>query len=221
MDNEQVKKRKFEIKARLQELETKIGNPTAYKTANKEPLVGNLQPLIEERNNLLAEYNQLPNESYEAATLRMKKTVFLSDGQYTLKYIPEKNRWDFYNGNEYKCSNVTFLDDDNAKVSVTVCNSDTHGELIDYIYTIKVAPTVDLIVKKTKPVQPCSKIDEGLAAIPSKDDAYLKSMGLVKDANTGALRKQTPEEYDQQLKKQQKKAEQPKKKGFKIFKTKY
>lgn len=66
-------------------------------------------------------------------------------------YVPEKNRFDFYIGNEYQRGTVVFNEEGNeATVTVPTLNSDTHGELVNYIYTVKIAKPIDPIVQQTK-----------------------------------------------------------------------
>jgi hypothetical protein len=176
--------------------------------ADHQPYVNSPKQALDrvKREQLLAEYNSLV-ESIDVATVTVQKILTFSDSSYTIKYIPQKNRFDFYIGNEYRSSNVTFSEDDKiAKVIVPTRNSDTHGELVNYVYTLKIAEPVNPTIKKAKAEPPSNKIEEGLAAKPSKDDTYFKSMGLVKDSINGTLRKQTTQEYDEQLKQQQKKA---------------
>jgi hypothetical protein len=214
MTNEEVKARKFEIQKRVQQLSANIGNPTVrYQTPNGEQLAK------EELGKLITEYRALPVEEVEVTTLTMGKIIALSDDRYILKYIQGSKRWDFYEGSQYKTSNVEWLDESTAKVSVPTTNSDTHGETVNYVFRVKVAPTVDPLVANLakpqplphQPLHPENKIT------PNKDDLLMKGLGYIIDANTGRWRKQTTQEYDekQQQQKIESKKEEKKKRFFK------
>lgn len=221
MDNNEIKIRKKELREEIQRLSEKIGNPTAYNLGNYHPYVNS--PMFEEDKKKLeedvTEYNLLV-ESFDVATLRMQKIIQLADGRFTLKYRPEYDRWDFYEGNEYMGSKVEFIDNDNIKVTIPTQNSDTHGEIVNYIYTIKIVPTVNATVAKLAEPKPCSKLEEGTATL-NQDEAYFAKLGLVKDKTYNTYRRISPFEYDEQLKKQQKKPAKTKKDGKTLFGGKF
>lgn len=223
LDNEQIKARKEALRKEIERLKDKISNPSAFRTADGQPYV--LSPMFEEDKKkfeeIVAEYNSLV-ESFDVATLTMKRIIHLADGRFTLKYRPEFNRWDFYDGNQYKGSNVEFLDEDNAKITIPTQNSDTHGETVNYVYTIKIAPTINATVAKLAQPKPCTKVEEGLAMMQNPDDALMESMGYVKDPIAeNKWRKQTPLEYDEKLKQQQKKPAKTKKDSKCLFGGKF
>lgn len=198
---------------------TAIVETIDFRTSDGRPYVNSpeLAADKEKLSKLVAEYNSLV-ESFVIANLVMYKKLTYDDGNHTLKYRPEFDRWDFYVGSECKPSIVKFSEDSNSiTVTVPTQNSDMHGELHNVVYEIKVAPTVDPIVKQVKAEPRCSKIDEGLAAVPTTDEAYYKKLGLVKDPTYGTWRKPTTEEYDKILKQQQKKEPIKKKRKIPFF----
>lgn len=216
MDNAEIKAKKLELKKEIEQLSSKTTNPSSIRTKDGQPYVNSPELAVdkEKLNQKVAEFNSLV-ESFVVANLTMDKILTFSDGNHTIKYVPKKNRFDFYIGNEYQRGTVSFGEDgESATVTIPMTNSDTHGELVNYIYKVKIAKPIDPIVKQAKAERPCSKLAEGTATL-NQDDAYWKSLGFVKDANTGTMRKMNPEEYDQTLKKQQKKAV-PVKKNSKI-----
>ena len=75
-------------------------------------------------------------------------------------------------------------------------NSSQQGELEDYVYTFKTASTPDAIVEKAQPVR-CSKIIEGVAAVPSTDREYMLKMNYIWDEQYKRYRKRSPLEYEQ------------------------
>ena len=208
MTNEEVKARKFEIQKRVQQLSANIGNPTVrYQSPNGEQLAK------EELDKLITEYRALPIEEVEVTTLTMGRIITLSDGRYVLKYSPHANRWDFYEGAEYKTSMVEWLDESTAKISVPTVNSDTHGETINYVFRVKVAPSIDPLVTKMSNAQPQQQLEPDKIT-SNKDDQLMKGLGYVIDANTGRWRKQTTQEYDEKQQQQTESKKENKKKRF-------
>ena len=88
------------------------------------------------------------------------------------------------------------------KAYVPTCNSDTHGELEDYVYTFRTSsnPRPHCLVSKAIP---CSKVIEGIASIPSNDKEYMRKLGYVWDETYKKYRHQTPLEYEEKQKKYQ------------------
>lgn len=220
MTNEQVKVLKAELKKQIEQLTSKTGNPTSYRLANKEPY-SNSSELVADQERLkqsVAEYYSLI-ECFDVATLTLKKSLSFTDGRFTLRYNPQKNMWNFYDGSEYKSSDVRFSDDgETCTVYVPVRNSDTNGELVNYIYTLKTASAPDPIVEKAKAEPACNKIDEGLGAVAQPTNSYMESLGFVFDKTYHKWRKPTPLEYEEKQKAdpnyQPAKKPEEKKKGF-------
>ena len=196
LTNEQIKARKAELKKLIEQLSSKTGNPSAYTLSDHQPYTGSPMEALDKvkLEQSLAEFGSLI-ESFDVATATVQKILTFSDGNYTIKYIPQKNRFDFYIGNEFRSSDVTFSEDGKStKVIVPTRNSDTHGEIVNYVYTLNIPEPKDLTVKKAIAEPACSKVEEGLASLKQNDE-YWKQYGYVKDANTGRMRKPTPEEY--------------------------
>ena len=214
MNNDEIKTKKAELKKQIEQLSDKTEHPSSFRTKDKEPYVSSPEFEVdkEKLKQKVKEFNSLI-ESFDVASATLKKTLLFSDGMYTLKYSPQKDRWDMYIGEEYKSSDVRFSDDgETAKVYVLTRSSDTYGQLANYVYTFKTPSTPDSIVEKAKPI-PCSKIIEGLAAQPTTDEEYYKKMGLVLDPVYKRWRKPTPDEYCATLK-SVKKPEAKTKKGI-------
>lgn len=197
MNNDEVKVKRLEIRKEIEQLSSKIGNPTAYTLADHQPYSDS--PLFaldkEKFKQKLEEYRALPNVRVEEGQVTPKKCLSFSNDRYTLKYIPSKDEWQFYDGSIYMTNNVNFSEDgESAEAIHTTVNSDNYGEPVDHIYRMKCASVPDKIVERAEPI-PCSKVAEGLATL-KQDDDYWKRMGLVKDANTGRMRKMNTDEYD-------------------------
>ncbi len=164
--NDQIKERKLILRNEIEQLTSKLGNPDAYTTKEGQPFRISKEYVIakEELNKKVEEYNSLI-ESFVVANIKLNKVITFTDGNYTIKYIPEKNRYDFYIGNEYRKGTVAFNEElTEATVTCPTINSDTKGELVNHIYKVKILEPKDIVVKKIKP-KPCSKIEEGLAMV--------------------------------------------------------
>jgi hypothetical protein len=201
LTNEQIKERKQVLRKEIEQLTSKIGNPDAYTTKEGQPFRISKDFAIaqEELRKKVDEYNTLI-ENFVVASLRLNKIITFTDGNYTIKYVPEKNRYDFYIGNEYRKGTVAFNEElTEATVTCPTVSSDTKGELVNYIYKVQIAEPKDIVVKRIQP-KPCSKVDEGLAMTTKPDSAFMESMGYVIDAGTGAWRMQTPLEMEAKTK---------------------
>lgn len=201
LTNDQIKEKKSELKKQIEQLNDKTSNPESYRTSEHGPYVNTPKHEAdkEKLSQLLIEYGKLI-VSRDVGSATLKKSLSFTNGMYTLKYTPEKNRWDFYIGQEYKTSDVRFSEDgEEAKVHVPTCNSDTHAELEDYVYSFRTASSPDLIVEKAQAI-PCSKVIEGLSAQPCTDKEYMAKMGYFWDETYKKYRKQIPEEYEQKQK---------------------
>lgn len=198
MDNDEIVKRKAEIKKRVIFLRERTDNPSAFTLADHTPLVGSpeLKAMQEEIVKLSEEYQGLM-ESKTVANLTMHETLTIEGSNYTLKYRPQYGRWDFYIGEEYQRNSKIEFSEDRKSITISVPrqSSDMHGEYHFEVYLIKVIPTPEAI--PFIPQKPCGMKEEGLGmiAVPNKDEAYYKSMGLIFDPIYKKWRKQTPEEY--------------------------
>jgi hypothetical protein len=200
MTNEQIKERKQVLRKEIEQLTSKLGSPDSYTTKEGQPFRISKEFAIaqEELRKKVDEYNTLI-ESFVVANLRLNKVITFTDNNYVIKYVPEKNRYDFYAGSEYIKGTVKFSEDlTEATVTCPTVNSDSHGELVNYIYNVKILEVKDIVVKRVQP-KPCSLIDEGMATV-GQDDAYWARMGFVKDAATGEMRRQTPLEMEAKTK---------------------
>ena len=219
MDELELKEKRAKITKRLQELEERIYDIGTFHLTNEQT-----EAFKKERDDLLKEYRSLPNVSYVVADLTMKQSISLSDTIFNLKYRPDKDRWDFYDSNQYLSSDVKF--DENGKsgkVTVPTRNSDTHGELVDYVYNFSVAPLFDEIAIKLSKIdkpKPCNKLAEGTATLKQAEDSYMeKQLGYVKDTTYNIWRKPTPQEYSLQLFNEKKAKDEKNKKKNKVSKT--
>jgi hypothetical protein len=208
LTNDQIRERKSVLRREIEQLTSKIGNPDAYTTKEGQPFRISKDYAIaqEELNKKVAEYNTLV-ESFVVANLRLNKIITFTDGNYTIKYVPEKNRYDFYIGNEYRKGTVAFNEElTEATVTCPTVSSDTKGELVNYIYKVQIAEPKDIIVKRTQP-KPCSLVEEGEAMVSKPDSSFMTSMGYVVDESSGQWRMRTPLEYEAQMKAKQAKPE--------------
>lgn len=208
--------KRADLKAQITTLNDKLSNPTSYRIGLHQPYI-NSQAETDDRkklNELIKKYQSLPNPSIVEAELVMKKSLSFTNGRYVLKYIPENDGWQFYDGSVYLTSNVKFSEDgETAEAINTTVSSDNYGEPVDRIYRMKVKSSLDPIVEKAQ-ATPCSKIIEGIAAVPSTDRDYMKKMGYIWDETYKTYRKQTPDEFCATIKQVKK---QPEKKKGPIF----
>ncbi len=214
LSNDEIKSKKLSLKKEIEQLSSKTDNPSSIRLKNGEPYVHSqeYQADLIKIERLVKEFNSLI-ESFDVASATLKKSLSFSDGRYTIKFDPQRNKWNFFDGSEYKSSDVRFSENgEEAKVYVQVCNSDTHGERVNYIYTFKTASTPDPVVEKAAPI-PCDKITEGVATLRQDNDAYMKSLGFVFDTTYKRYRRPSPEEYCATLKSAKKEPEK-KKSGF-------
>ncbi len=214
LTNEEIKAKRLALQKEIEYLNSKVNNPTAY-SLKDGPYV-NSEMHREDKvklSKLLERYRALVNV-YDEGVIVMDKYLYFSDGRYVLKYVPQKNRWDLYDGTLYMTSDVVFTDDGETAVAThKTQNSDMYGEIVSHVFTIKCKVSPDPIVNRAKPI-PCTIIDVGLG-LAAQDAGYWEKYGFVKDANDGRLRQPTTAEYDAVLKtKQVAKKETPKKKGF-------
>lgn len=154
MNNDEAKAKRLELKKEIEQLNSKIGNPTAYTLADHQPYNDSPMHALDKVKvgKLLEEYRALPNVQFKEDAITVKKYLSYSNGRYTLKYVAEKDRWDMYDGTQYMTSNVKFLDENMIEVTNTTISSDNYGEPVDHIYTLKVAPSVDSTIENSKPL---------------------------------------------------------------------
>jgi hypothetical protein len=197
MSKNQISDKRKELKEKITALNDKLSNPSSYRVGLHQPYI-NSQAETEDReklNGLIKEYQNLPNPSIVEAELVMKKSISFTNGRYVLKYNPDKDSWQFYDGTVYLTSNIKFSEDGETDEAInTTVSSDNFGEPVDRIYRMKVKSSTDPIVEKAQPI-PCSKIIEGVAAIPNTEKDYMLKMGYVWDETYKKYRKPTPDEY--------------------------
>ena len=197
LTNDQIRERKAVLRREIEQLTSKIGNPDAYTTKEGQPFRISKDFAIaqEELRTKVDEYNTLI-ESFVVANLRLNKVITFTDGNYVIKYVPEKGRFDFYAGSEYIKGTVKFSEDlTEATVTCPTVNSDTKGETVNYIYKIRINEPKDIVVKKIQP-KPCSMVEEGLGMVTKPDSSFMTSMGYVVDEASGQWRLQTPLELE-------------------------
>jgi len=193
--NQSIDKR-AELKAKISALNEKLCNPSVYRIDKDTPYSYSSQMEADriKLNDLLKEYRTIANVQVSEGTIELKKHLSFRNDLYELRYVPEKDAWHFYRGSIFLTDKVTFPDDETALVTHTTVSSDNYSEPVDHIYTLKCKSSPDAIVTKAKPV-PCTIVDAGIAVMKQNDD-YWKSLGFIKDKETGALRRQTPLEYE-------------------------
>lgn len=198
---------KEELVKKLQRNYELLGNPTAYHLD-----LNKIHTLEKETKALEDQYKALPIEVIEAGTLTFKTLVEYQNPLFTIKRGSTK----YYASDDNLSSiHTEFIVNEKGmpiKALRTIINSDTKGMPKIYSYDIVIEePKFEEPKPKKKREPPCSKIDEGMATLKT-DDAYFKSMGLVKDANTKQWRRPTPQEYDEFSKKVAEKKKEKKKK---------
>lgn len=212
LTNEEIVARKATVKKQIEYLTSKTGNPTAYSLSNGNPYTGSKQAEDDKKKlrELVDEYNSLI-VSIVVANLRLNKVITFTDGNYVIRYVPKKDRYDFYIGSEYKRGKVEFNEDlTEATVTCPTVNSDTHGETVNYIYKVKINEPKDVVVKKTNP-KPCGMVEEGLAMVREPDASFMERCGYVKDPVYNKWRRQSPSEMQAKIDQAKPK---PTKKGF-------
>ena len=197
--NEQEIKRKSELKIEIEAMERRLTSSASITLrdgpyANSEMHRSDKVKIVK----LLEEYNALVNVFYEE-TIVMDKQLSFSDSRYVLKYNPQKNRWDLYEGTVYMTSDVVFTDDENAVATHRTITSDQHGEGVNHVYIIKCKVSPDPIVERAKAI-PCTKVEEGLGMVTPPNRDYMESLGFVFDKLYHTWRRPTPEEYEQKQK---------------------
>ena len=78
---------------------------------------------------------------------------------------------------------VKWLDESTAKISVPTRNSDTHGETVNYVFRVKVAPTVDPFIAKLSTPQPQQEPQQPEIQKDYPEDLSMTGWGFVRDAN--------------------------------------
>lgn len=201
LSEEQRMARRKTLAKEIEELNTKVGNPSDYFTSDKQPYRNSPEYLKDQEllKGKLCEYHTL-TPKIVGPHLRMKSNLSFTDGRYILKYNYKVGKWDLYDGTDFLTRDVVFnAEGTEATMTVPVQNSTTHGETWHYIYSMKVLPNEDPILKKR--VEPrCTIADEGEAMVKRPDNSFMSSMGYVVDANTGTWRRQTPLEYEAKTK---------------------
>jgi hypothetical protein len=219
LTNEQKIARKASLKKEIEALDQKIGQAHSYRTAQGQPMVGSpeLKEAKEQLTAKVSEYNSIIIE-IEASTLTMKNNLSFSDTRYVLKYSYAKGgQWQFFDGSDFLSSMVTFNEEGTqARILVPIRNSDTHGELYHYVYTVNITDPKDSVLKinNNPKDRPCGLAEAGLAVMKQNDDGgFMKQCGYVRDAVTKQWRRPTPDEYCA-TQKPTKQAKPERKKGF-------
>jgi len=218
MNQEELKSRKKEIQLRVQQLERDIGNPNVI-----YPSIEAAKAAKQELNDLIAEYQTLPLEERLVTTLTMGVSITLGDqnNRYSLRYVGN-GKWYFYEGSIFRTSDVEFnADYTEAKVKVGTVNSDTQGEIVNYVYIVKIFPVNDPVITKVlklkEPAIPQEpKQPEQPKAHPQ--DLSLTGFGIIYTPD-GRLMSKTLYEKEQKAKLEAEEAAQPKetKKKRKLF----
>lgn len=209
MNQEELKIKKRELLTEIETLQNSVGNPSVI-----YPSVEAQKAAIKRLNDLIAEYQSMPRTEFLAATLPVGIAISFSDGngRFSLRYNGA-GRFDFYEGSQYKSSDIEWSEDcSTAKVKVGVMNSDTQGEMWEYVYILNVAPINDPMIRKlfniTQPVTAQEpKQPEDKKKYP--DDLSMSGFGFVRRPETGQWVSKGVYDAEQKAKQEAEKAQQP------------
>ncbi len=190
MENLNIEEKRAELENRIKYLNEKIGNATAYKLD-----IYQLNKFEEERKKLIESYNHLPPKEIFSGELIFTPKISYHDDRLAITLRQGENgKWYCLEDSELGIRTEIVTDYINTPIELRRhLNSNRNGgKQINSFKVILKEPKIQPIAKcEPTPIKPCSKVDEGLAAMQPFDG---KRYGLIQDASTKQWIMPTPKE---------------------------
>jgi hypothetical protein len=143
LSNSETEKRKEEIAKEIAQINNSLTNSSIRSAGG----CGFTQKEIDEKKakliSLQKEYRSLPNKIITLEPIAVNKVITYENSRYKLKFSHVSKQFEFYDGNEYLSSDVSFPDENTVKIVCQKQSSDYHGQVVDYVYTLKVYTAKD------------------------------------------------------------------------------
>jgi hypothetical protein len=137
-DSKKTEDRKEAIAKEIQQIDNKLTNPMIRSAGGCGFTQKEIAAMNTRKAELQKEYRSLPNKIIELDPIAVDKIVTFENSRFKIKFNHMNKQFEFYDGNQFLSSDISFPDETTAKIIVKKQSSDFHGEVVDYVHTLKV-----------------------------------------------------------------------------------